>query len=89
MVHKQGMDAMVADLYMTAGRDLLTVLDGRLLARQDEHFPLRFTRRVERVLVSGDPRIADEEMVSALRLPFEPPYLRLISQALREEVVAA
>jgi hypothetical protein len=46
MMHQRGMDAMVAHLYATAGRGLLTVLDGRLLARQDEHLPLRFTRLV-------------------------------------------
>lgn len=82
MVHKQGMDAMVADLYMTAGRNLFTILDGRLLARQDEHFPLRFTRKVGAVLLAEDPREADNQMIKTLRLPFVPPYLGLISQAL-------
>jgi uncharacterized protein (DUF362 family) len=78
MMHQRGMDAMVADLYATAGRDLLTILDGRLLARQDEHLPLRFTRNVGRVLVAEDPYLADDEMTRLLNLPFRPPYLDLI-----------
>jgi hypothetical protein len=72
------MDAMVADLYATAGRGLLTILDGRLLARHDEHLPLRFTRKVGRVLVAEDPYLADDEMTRLLDLPFRPPYLDLI-----------
>ena len=80
-VHQQGMDAMVADLYGTTGRDVLTVLDCRLLARQDEHIPLRFARRVGQVLVAHDPCVADRAMVERLRLPFLPPYLALIATA--------
>ena len=80
-LHKQGMDAMVADLYATTGRNVLTILDCRLLARQDEHLPLRFVRRVGTVLVDTDPARADERMAAALHLPFTPPYLGLIAQA--------
>jgi uncharacterized protein (DUF362 family) len=81
VVHQQGMDAMVADLYATTGRDVLTVLDCRLLARQDEHLPLRFTRHVGQVLAAADPCAADTQMGERLRLPFLPPYLALIAQA--------
>ncbi len=84
-LHKQGMDAMVADLYATTGRNVLTILDCRLLARQDEHIPLRFVRRVGTVLVDDDPARADERIVKALRLPFTPPYLSLISQATQDQ----
>ena len=80
-MHKQGMDAMAADLYATTGRDLLTILDGRFVARQDEHFPLRFVRKASAVIVAEDPRLADEEMTRCLRLPFRPPYLALIAEA--------
>lgn len=80
-LHKQGMDAMVADLYATTGRDVLTILDCRLLARQDEHVPLRFVRKIDSVLVATDPARADERMAKALKLPFTPPYLDLIAQA--------
>lgn len=81
LLHQQGMDPMVADLYTTTGRTLLTILDGRLLGRQDEHFPLRFTRRVGRVLVTEDPYLADSQMSDLLRLPFTPPYLARIKKA--------
>jgi hypothetical protein len=81
VMHQQGMDAMVADLYATTGRDVLTILDCRLLARQDEHLPLRFTRSVGKVMVAPDPAEADHTMVQQLRLPFLPPYLALIAQA--------
>lgn len=80
LLHQRGMDAMVADLYATTGRNLLTILDGRLLARQDEHIPLRFTRHVGSVLIADDPFLADTQMSSLLRLPFTPPYLELIAQ---------
>lgn len=80
VIHQQGMDAMVADLYATTGRNALTILDCRLLARQDEHIPLRFVRRVSRVLVAPDPYEADAAMARHLRLPFTPPYLALIAQ---------
>ncbi len=79
MVHQRGMDAMVADLYATAGRDLLTILDGRYIARQDEHLPLRFVRKAGHVLVATDPYLADCEMARLLDLPFVPPYLELIA----------
>lgn len=78
VLHQRGMDAMVADLYATAGKGALTILDARLLARQDEHIPLRFTKRVNQVLIADDPYLADLEMVKRLRLPFLPPYLWLI-----------
>lgn len=80
-LHKQGMDAMVADLYATTGRDVLTILDCRLLARQDEHVPLRFVRQVGSVLLESDPARADARMAEILHLPFTPPYLSLIAQA--------
>jgi uncharacterized protein (DUF362 family) len=81
LLHQQGMDAMVADLYSTAGQKLLTILDGRLLGRQDEHFPMRFTRRVGSILVAEDPYQADKEMSERLLLPFIPPYLAMIEKA--------
>lgn len=81
MVHEQGMDRMVADLYMTAGRDLLTILDGRLLGRQDEHFPLRFTGRPGKVVTADDPFQADLAMARALSLPALPHYMALIQKA--------
>ena len=87
-LHKQGMDAMVADLYATTGRNVLTILDCRLLARQDEHLPLRFVRQVGSVLVDDDPARADERMAEALRLPFTPPYLSLIAQVGRDQALA-
>ncbi|MCW3096050.1 MAG: hypothetical protein JWL77_1668 [Chthonomonadaceae bacterium] len=80
-LHKQGMDAMVADLYATTGRDVLTILDCRLLARQDEHIPLRFVRNVDAVVVESDPARADERMAKILKLPFAPPYLSMIAEA--------
>jgi len=88
-LHKQGMDSMVADLYATTGRDVLTILDCRLLARQDEHLPLRFVRAVGRVLVEDDPARADAQMAEVLHLPFTPPYLSLIAQAAQEQENAA
>jgi Domain of unknown function (DUF362) len=81
VLHQRGMDAMVADLYATTGQSVLTVLDCRLLARQDEHIPLRFTRRLGKVLVADDPYRADEAMVESLQLPFKPPYLAMIAKA--------
>ena len=81
LLHQQGMDAMVADLYMTTGQNVLTILDGRLLGRQDEHFPLRFTRAVGQVIVDDDPYRADKRMADILRLPFAPPYLAMIARA--------
>ena len=81
MVHQRGMDAMVADLYATAGQDVLTILDCRLLARHDEHLPMRFTKRVGRILVANDPYRADDAMATALALPFAPPYLAMIAKA--------
>jgi hypothetical protein len=81
VIHQQGMDAMVADLYATTGRDVLTILDCRLLARQDEHIPLRFVRRTGAVLIAEDPGDADRAMVGRLRLPFAPPYLTLMAQS--------
>ena len=80
-MHQRGVDAMVADLYSTTGRDVLTVLDARLLARQDEHLPVRFTRKIGKVIVADDPASADEQMVDALDLPFTPPYLAMIAKA--------
>ena len=88
-LHKQGMDAMVADLYATTGRNVLTILDCRLLARQDEHLPVRFVRKVGSVLVDTDPARADERMAESLHLPFTPPYLSLIAQADREQGIAS
>lgn len=79
-LHQQGMDAMVADLYTTTGIGAITILDARLLARQDEHLPLRFTRRVGAVLVTEDPYDADMQMAQLLKLPFIPPYLDKISR---------
>ncbi len=84
-LHKQGMDAMVADLYATTGRDVFTILDCRLLARQDEHIPLRFVRKTGRVLTADDPAQADCQMVELLGLPFTPPYLALIGEAARNQ----
>jgi hypothetical protein len=81
VLHQRGMDAMVADLYATAGRNLLTILDARLLARQDEHLPLRFTRSIGEVLVDQDPYCADLKMVKTIALPFMPPYLTMIGKA--------
>ena len=80
-MHQRGVDAMVADLYSTTGKNVLTILDARLLARQDEHLPVRFTRKVGRVLVAEDPAVADEQMVDLLKLPFTPPYLAMIAKA--------
>ena len=80
-MHQRGVDAMVADLYATTGQNLLTILDARLLARQDEHLPVRFTRRLDSVLVRDDPAQADEQMADLLRLPFTPPYLAMIAKA--------
>ena len=80
-MHQRGVDAMVADLYATTGQNLLTILDARLLARQDEHLPVRFTRTIGRVLVANDPTEADEQMADLLRLPFTPPYLAMIAKA--------
>lgn len=80
-MHQRGVDAMVADLYATTGQNLLTILDGRLLARQDEHFPVRFTRRLNQVILAEDPAQADEQMADALHLPFTPPYLAMIAKA--------
>ena len=83
-IHQSGMDQTVADLYSTTGSNVLTVLDARLLAREDEHLPLRFVRRVSEVIVRNDPRSADTAMVKALGLPFVPPYLALLSDADRQ-----
>jgi hypothetical protein len=80
-MHQRGVDAMVADLYATTGQNLLTILDARLLARQDEHLPVRFTRKIGRVLVADDPAQADEQMADLLRLPFTPPYLAMIAKS--------
>lgn len=80
-MHQRGVDAMVADLYATTGRDVLTILDARLLARQDEHLPVRFTKPIGKIIVADDPAVADEQMVDALDLPFTPPYLAMISKA--------
>ncbi len=80
-MHQQGMDNMVADLYTTAGQGVLTILDARLLARQDEHLPIRFTKRVGKVLVAADPYDADLQMAKILNLPFVPPYLEKISRS--------
>jgi hypothetical protein len=81
--HQNGMDAVVADLYSTTGKGLLTILDGRTVARQDEHLPLRFTRKLGCVIVESDPSAADLEMCRLLRLSFVPPYLaRIVSKRL-------
>lgn len=80
-MHQRGVDAIVADLYATTGQNLLTILDARLLARQDEHLPVRFTRRLDSVMVCDDPAQADERMADLLRLPFTPPYLAMIAKA--------
>ena len=80
-LHQRGIDAMVADLYATTGQNTLTILDARLVARQDEHFPVRFTRKLHQVIVADDPADADEKVVDALRLPFTPPYLAMIAKA--------
>jgi uncharacterized protein (DUF362 family) len=77
--HQNGMDAVVADLYLTTGKGLLTILDGRSVARQDEHLPLRFTRSLGSVIVENDPYDADMAMCKLLRLPFVPPYLARIA----------
>ena len=79
-LHQRGIDAMVADLYATTGQNTLTILDARLVARQDEHFPIRFTRKLHQVVVADDPAHADEQVVDALRLPFTPPYLAMIAK---------
>jgi len=76
--HQNGMDAVVADLYLTTGQGVLTILDGRVIARQDEHLPLRFTRKLDSVVVENDPFAADMEMCRLLRLSFVPPYLARI-----------
>jgi hypothetical protein len=81
MLHQRGMDAMVADLYATTGQNVLTILDCRLLARHDEHLPMRFTKRIHSVLVADDPYRADDAMANALALPFTPPYLAMIAKA--------
>ena len=81
VMHQKGMDAMVADLYATAGKDVLTILDGRFIARQDEHIPLRFVRKLGKVIVAEDPAVADTQMTRLLNLPFNPPYLKMISEA--------
>jgi uncharacterized protein (DUF362 family) len=80
MLHQRGMDAMVADLYATTGRNLLTILDGRLLARDDEHWPLKFTKTVGQIVVEDDPCCADKRMTALLSLPFTPPYLQMIQK---------
>ncbi len=80
VMHQKGMDAMVADLYATAGKDVLTILDGRFIARQDEHIPLRFVRKLGKVIVAEDPAVADVQMTKLLNLPFNPPYLKMISE---------
>ncbi len=76
--HQNGMDAVIADLYTTTGKGLLTILDGRTVARQDEHLPLRFTRKLNSVIVENDPFSADLEMCRLLKLSFVPPYLARI-----------
>ncbi|HLK60706.1 MAG TPA: DUF362 domain-containing protein [Chthonomonadaceae bacterium] len=81
MLHQRGMDAMVADLYATTGQNILTILDCRLLARHDEHLPMRFTKRIHAVLVADDPYRADDAMAHTLDLPFTPPYLAMIAKA--------
>ena len=81
ILHQQGMDGMVADLYATTGSGVMTILDGRLLAREDEHLPVRYTRAHGAVLVMDDPVDADTAMVSALKLPFTPRYLEMIASA--------
>ena len=86
--HQNGMDAVVADLYLTTGKDLLTILDCRAIARQDEHLPLRFTRKLGAVLVENDPFEADMEMCRLLRLSFVPPYLARISRGFGDTVTA-
>ena len=80
-LHQRGIDAMVADLYATTGQNTLTILDARLVARQDEHFPVRFARKLHQVVVADDPAGADEQVVDSLRLPFTPPYLAMIAKA--------
>lgn len=80
-LHQRGIDAMVADLYATTGQNTLTILDARLVARQDEHLPVRFTRKLNHIVVADDPAQADEQVVDALRLPFTPPYLAMIVKA--------
>ncbi len=80
VMHQRGIDAMVADLYATTGQNTLTILDARLVARQDEHFPVRFTRKLNQIVVAEDPAEADERIVDALRLPFTPPYLAMIAK---------
>lgn len=85
----QGMDAVVADLYTTTGRDVLTILDCRMLAREDEHLWFRFVREVGTVLIDTDPARADKRIAEALHLPFTPPYLSLIAQAAQEQELAA
>lgn len=79
-VHQRGMDAMVADLYAASGQNVLTILDGRLIARQDEHIPLRFTRSLGQIVIADDPWMADEQLVETLKLSFTPPYLKMISK---------
>ena len=83
VLHQTGMDAMVADLYSTTGQGLLTILDARTLARQDEHLPLRFTRPVGNITVENDPYLADMAMSRVLRLSFVPPYLARIQQTIK------
>ena len=80
-LHQRGIDAMVADLYATTGKNTFTILDARLIARQDEHFPIRFTRNLNQIVVANDPAEADEQVVDALKLPFTPPYLAMIAKA--------
>ncbi len=78
---QQELDGPAADLYATMGRNVLAVLDGRIVARQDEHRPLRFTQPLGVVIVSGDPYTTDEAAVEALELPFLPPYVAMIQSA--------
>ncbi len=67
LLHQRGMDATVADLYATCGRGVPTVLDARVLGRQDEHLPIPFTQSLGLVHVADDPLEADEMLVHALR----------------------
>jgi uncharacterized protein (DUF362 family) len=78
---QQELDGPTADLYATTGSNVLAVLDGRIVARKDEHMPLRFTQSLGIVIVADDPFMADQAAGEALDMPFLPPYLAMIQSA--------
>ncbi len=84
-LHSRGINATIADLYNTIGKNVLTILDGRLIARQDEHLPIRFTKTLNQVVIASDPLHADKGMLTSMGIKQAPAYLEMIDRSTNSE----